>query len=156
MLTLAAERKLLRKQRSQERKQLKKRMDGYNSLARASKGEPLRYNSQSAYTIADISEELYSEMHKENTRRRKKGPGRVDVQDIVSTEVREMWHAKIGLATVLSDRNREELQNMPTSSMLRDVRLSQLAAWMVEQYCDVEGYDPEKHLQGFSEAEMNR
>lgn len=156
MLTLSAERRLLRKQRSQERKQLKKRMDGYNSLARASKGEPLRYSERSAYTVADISEELYAEIHRENVRPHKKGRGLGVVQDVVCQEVREMWHAKIGLVASLSDRNREELRTMSVSSMLRETRLSNLARWMVEQYCDVEGYDPEKHLSCFSSEEMSR
>ena len=150
MDTLAHVRRVRRFIKSQERRALKRKMDGYNSLAAAGRGRV--DDKQSLDTTHDISQLLTEQMSRHtydrDTRIRRQDNSRADeiASSVVCDEVRNAWHARIGMIHMLSDDTRKKLQDMAVSkTSLRDARLNDLVAWMVTQWCDVEGYDPEKH-----------
>lgn len=154
MDTLSHVRRVKRFVRSQERKALKKQMDGYNSLAR-----PARRGSHetedSPDTIHDISERLQNVMsqHVYDRGTSTRARTRVDktLQHIVCDEVRSVWHAKIGLASQLNDTTRAKLRESARnvyrdgeSTEMCEIRLTRLARYFVEQWCENEGFNPDK------------
>lgn len=148
--TLSSIRRALRSARASERRALKHKMNPYNSLSKKPKTQDSDYDVNSAKTTQDVIEETLELASK------KKAAGRFSVTqgdhllkqcNIVSPEIREAWQAKIGMHSLLSDDVKEKLQLQAGNyQKLREMRLNELAKWMVIQWCDVEGYDPDKHL----------
>lgn len=155
--TLAAIRRAIRQSQSAQRRALKHKMSRYDSLANKGKTPDNLYDVESAKTTQDVIEETLS------AARQKRGAGRFSVSrdatdrllnecNVVSPEIREAWHARIGMASLLSDECRTKLQQSAgvnsmraLSNAKRDATLSELARWMVWMWCDEEGYDPDKH-----------
>lgn len=128
-----------------QRKTLRHKMDGYNTLAKRPNGEPLAYDSNKARTIVDVINDSAPVISHFNTRITYKRQSPTSERAAVSPEVRTLWQQKIGMCTMLSDDTRAKLAQMPRFS-LREAKLNDLARWMVTQWCDVEGYDPGKHV----------
>lgn len=165
--TLSAIRRALRSAKSAERRALRHKMARYNSLATKGKTPDNLYDEESARTTQDVIQETLE------AARQMRGAGRVSVSrdstdrllnecNVVSPEIREAWHARIGMASLLTDEIREKLShttnsvlNMETSEALRmrqlldaqahEQSLNVLARWMVWMWCEGEGYDPDKH-----------
>lgn len=153
--TLAAIRRAIRQSQSAERRKLKHKMNPYNSLSQKSRStaDDRDYDPNTAKTTQDVIEETLS------AARQMRVGGRVSVSrdstdrllhecNVVSPEIREAWHARIGISSLLNDEARQKLQQSAGVSSMRslhDARLNDLAKWMVYMWCDEEGYDPDKH-----------
>lgn len=150
--TLAAIRRAIRQSQAAERRVLRHKMAKYNSLANKGKIPDNLYNAESTKTTQDVIEETLSAAS--NVRERR-APLHRDATDrllnecnVVSPEIREAWHARIGMASLLSDECRTKLQQsagLNSMRSLHEAKLNDLAAWMVYMWCEGEGYDPEKH-----------
>lgn len=165
--TLSAIRRALRSAKSAERRALRHKMSRYDSLATKGKTPDNLYDEESARTTQDVIQETLDAAR--NTRIGGRAPVYRDSTDkllhecnVVSPEVREAWHARIGMASLLTDEIRAKLShttnsflNTETPEALRmrqllDARaheqsLDVLARWMVYMWCEGEGYDPDKH-----------
>lgn len=135
MDTLSHVRRVRRFIESQQRKALKRKMDGYNSLARAGGGRGLGVDSDalSPDTLHDISQQMY-ENYKSNIRERffrRKNSKQELAQEVISPEIREFWSHKI--------------HKFSSPAELRELRLDSLARTLVTKWCEAEGYDPDKH-----------
>lgn len=167
--TLAAIRRAIRQSQSAERRKLRHKMNPYNSLSQKprSTADDRDYDVNGAKTTQDVIEETLSIAHQ------MRGAGRVSVHkdatdrllnecNVVSPEIRDAWHARIRIASLLTDKLREKLShttnsvlNMETPEALRmrelldakahEQSLDVLARWMVYMWCEGEGYDPGKH-----------
>lgn len=152
--TLSAIRRALRSAKSAERRALRHKMAKYNSLSMKGKTPDNLYDEESARTTQDVIQETL-----EAARQMRVG-GRAPVYrdstdkllhecNVVSPEIREAWHAKVGMASLLSDDLRNKLKESAgynSMKSLHDARLNDLARWMVWMWCEGEGYDPGKHL----------
>lgn len=162
--TLAAIRRAIRQSQSAERRALRHKMAKYNSLATKGKTPDNLYDEESARTTQDVIQETLS------AARNMRGAGRFSVSrdatdkllsecNVVSPEIRDAWHARIGMASLLTDENRTQLAESSGSRglaalykakqldamRLYNTRLDELAKWMVYMWCEGEGYDPDKH-----------
>ena len=157
--SLSSIRRALRSIQSAERRTLRHKMDRYNVLSQKESGNTPDYDANKAKTTNDVIAETLAIAKHENTSRAR---GRFSAEQrlfqdasIVQPEVRSVWQQKIGMYSLLSDNAREQLQqsvknivmNTPQTECerLRDIRLTQIARWMVYMWCDGEGYDPNKH-----------
>lgn len=129
MDTLSHIRRVARFVKSQERKALKKQMDGYNSLASRSRGRP-HETEDSPDTIHDISNQLAEQVSTSRISRTRKVRSRTDrITDVVvCDEVRTILIDKCGLS----------------QSVAREYKLDRLAKYLVEQWCENEGFNPDK------------
>lgn len=151
--TLSAIRRALRSAKSAERRALRHKMARYNSLANKGKTPDNLYDEESARTTQDVIQETLQ------AARQMRGAGRVSVSrdstdkllsecNVVSPEIRDAWHARIGISSLLNDEARQKLQQsagVNSMKSLHDARLNDLAKWMVWMWCEGEGYDPDKH-----------
>lgn len=152
--TLASMRRALRTARSAERRVLKHKMDRYNTLSNKARATENEYDSQRAKTTNDVIAETLAIASNSVL---KGAAGRFShlpdaatdkllrESSVVQPEVRTLWQQKIGMVSLLDDDTRAKLAQMPRVN-LREARLNDLARWMVTQWCDVEGYDPAKHV----------
>lgn len=164
MDTLSHIRKVKRFVESQNRKELKRKMDGYNGLASVRGGGEGLGEQQSPDTIHDISQSLAENIRMRNTRNRfVRRVSQVDriTAHVVCDEVRQTWNDKLHANQQLSDETRKKLVEQASSCSIgaitaakqrdalreRNQRLTQLAAWMVHQWCETEGYDPALHTE---------
>ena len=148
--TLSAIRRALRSAKSAERRALRHKMTRYNSLSAKGKTPDNLYDEESARTTQDVIQETL-----EAARQKRRAPVYKDSTDkllhecnVVSPEIREAWHAKVGMASLLSDECRIKLQQSAghnSMKSLHEARLNDLAKWMVYMWCEGEGYDPDKH-----------
>lgn len=152
--TLASMRRALRSARAAERRLLKHKMDRYNTLSNKARSTENDYDAQSAKTTNDVIAEtlaIASQSHLRGAAGRfSRLPDAATDKllreaSVVQPEVRTLWQQKIGMVSMLSDDTRAKLQQMPRVS-IREQCLADLAKWMVAQWCDVEGYDPGKHV----------
>lgn len=156
--TLARARKHARQVESQNRKMLRKRMNEYNVLSRAGAGFYDSDNS-SPDTIHDITQRLEDKIRSTRTVFQSTSHirhTRSEVQlmkDVVCDEVREVWLAKLSLHQSLDDVSRQKLiaqsrntvdTNKPQIDITRELRLDALARAAVFQWCEGEGFDPDK------------
>lgn len=151
--TLSAIRRAIRQSQSAERRALRHKMSKYNSLASKGKTPDNLYDPESARTTQDVIQETLE------IARQRRGAGRFSVSrdatdrllnecNVVSPEIREAWHARIGISSLLNDAARQKLQQSAGIGGMRslhDARLNDLAKWMVWMWCEGEGYDPGKH-----------
>lgn len=141
--TLSHIRRVNRYIKSQERKDLKKRMNPYNRLS-SDKGTPLPYDQESARTTQDVITETL-ELARSMNRGNKTREAKNDKTDklfkeasIVSPEIREAWHCKINLASNIDSDTRDKLIQMCNNprikeepEYIREMRLNNLAkAWV--------------------------
>ena len=152
--TLASMRRALRAARSAERRVLKHKMDRYNSLSGKTRSTENEYDAQRAKTTNDVIAETLAiasnSVLKGAAGRFSRLPDAATDKllhecNVVQPEVRTLWQQKIGMVSMLSDDTRAKLAQMPRFS-LREAKLNDLARWMVRQWCDIEGYDPAKHV----------
>lgn len=153
--TLSAIRRAIRQSQSAERRKLRHKMNPYNSLSQKARStaDDRDYDPNTAKTTQDVIAETLE------AARQMRGAGRFSVSrdstdrllsecNVVSPEIREAWHARIGLSSLLSDEARQKLQQsagVNSMKSLHEARLNDLAKWMVWMWCEGEGYDPEKH-----------
>lgn len=151
--TLSAIRKAIRSSQSASRRELRHKMAKYNSLATKGKTPDNLYDTESARTTQDVIQETL------DAACQVRGAGRFSISkdatdklfsecNIVSPEIRNAWHARIGMASLLSDECRMKLQQSAGINSMRslhEARLNDLAKWMVWMWCEGEGYDPDKH-----------
>lgn len=152
MDTLSHIRKVKRFVESQNRKELKRRMNGYNGLASARGGVEGLGDSDSPDTIHDISQRLIEQCQvRAQAQGRSRFVRRVSQVDRITAnavcdEVRRTWNEKLHANTQLNDETRAKLARSSIGG-LRESKLNDLAKWMVAQWCDVEGYDPVLHTE---------
>lgn len=144
-------RKVSRFIKSQERKELKRKMNGYNSLSNKPKSNPSDFSYNPETTINDIIARTLDAASKarragdgglmHSTSRTKRTQVDRLMKDVVSPEVRETWHNKIGMNTHLADEDKEKLrqsvvnrcdpQYARENDMMREMKLNALArAWV--------------------------
>lgn len=154
--TLAHIRRVARYVRSQERKALKRKMDGYNRLAAT--GRRSAPDNENVETLADLTADLVDAMsqhtYTRDTRVRAQHGTTADelAARVVSDEVRAAWHAKIGMYNVMNDDVKAKLRNTRNGidpAKLRETSLNELAARLVQQWLDGDGYDPDIHRDAF-------
>lgn len=154
--TLSSVRRQIRSLASAQRRELKRKMDKYNTLSRHIVTDH-DYDSDAARTTNDVINETLElaakqTMFKPDKHAKQAKEDKLLAEcNVVQPEVRSLWHLKIGMHNMLNDTTRNKLRettnNYKTteSEEARNMRLSVLARWMVTQWCDVEGYDPAKH-----------
>jgi hypothetical protein len=165
--TLGAIRRALRSSQAAERRKLRHKMSRYDSLATKGKTPDNLYDVNSAKTTQDVIEETLSlACNKDKRRRALLSHDSTDRLlrecNIVSPEVRDAWHARIGMSSLLTDDIRAKLSHTTNSYLntdtpeairmrelceirAREQTLATLAKWMVYMWCEGEGYDPGKH-----------
>lgn len=84
-----------RRAEAAERRALRFKMNGYNSLSNRPKGRPEDYTYNGEKTVHDILHELESTLTSERQRHNRKSFVDKMVANIVSPEVREYWRQRI-------------------------------------------------------------
>lgn len=144
--SLKAARKLLRHLQSEQRKEYRRKANGYNSLANKSKTLPSDFKYNPSITLQDVIDGVCDQIdapHVQSTKRRGRIQKELDIV-AVSDEVRSAWHQKITPLVRIDDEVIEKLRSdvinkrVPSreSDIYREAKLDALArAWVTSWLC---------------------